>query len=50
LLKKRKEDETIKRRVACIWENRKSYRIFVGKPEEVDHFGSLGMNVRIILK
>lgn len=45
-----KEDETIGGRVACILENRKSYRIFVGKPKVVDHFGCLGMNVRITLK
>jgi hypothetical protein len=31
-------------------ENRNSYRIFVGKPEEVDHFGCLGINVRIVLR
>jgi hypothetical protein len=36
--------------VECICENRNFYRIFVGKHEEVDHFGCLGMDVRIILK
>jgi len=36
--------------VACMGENRSSYRVSVGKPSERGHWKDLGVDGRVILK
>jgi hypothetical protein len=45
-----KENEMMGGHVGRMGENRNSYRIFIEKPEEGDHFECLGVNKKIILK
>jgi hypothetical protein len=38
------------RHVVCIGEMRNAYKIFIGKPEDTNNLGDLGVHCRIVLK